>query len=111
MRLTHGLLLQYAVSIVNSGLYRDDADGGEELTYTGDHTHCSCLIDACSCLRTCTKLPGYTATLWHAPGCLNQLKDHTCGIMKSRSLLQIITANAKMMTTRNTPRLLARHES
>lgn len=37
MRLTHDLLLQYAVSVVNSGLYRDDADDGEELTYTGDH--------------------------------------------------------------------------
>ena len=37
MWLTHDLLLQYAVSVVNSGLYRDDADNGEELTYTGEY--------------------------------------------------------------------------
>ena len=39
------LLVQFAISVVNSGLYQDDGDDGVELTYCG-RAYCTCFFNA-----------------------------------------------------------------
>ena len=52
------LLMQFAVSVMNSGCYEDDADGGETFTFTGLRMHgkqpdLACIITPCKPHQSC----------------------------------------------------------
>ena len=63
--LSPDMLLQFANSVVNAGLYRDDADDGEELTYTGECLHCCCSFMAPVVVRLARSHASLTAEHKH----------------------------------------------